>query len=119
MHAAGAVQSHQETEVERELRVKCEALDTEKVRALRIQNSHQSIRQLMTDWLELTVARALAHLPACPLQNGTITVEELRQSISSLGEDIGSNDLKEMVRSIDVGYASLDECGGAIGAPLS
>lgn len=27
-----SVQSHQETEVERELRVKCEALDTEKVR---------------------------------------------------------------------------------------
>ena len=46
-------------------------------------------------------------------------MEELRQSISSLGEDIGSNDLKEMVRSIDSGYASLDECGGAIGAPLS
>lgn len=38
--------------------------------------------------------------PACMavLQNGTITVEELRQSISSLGEDIGTNDLKEMVR---------------------
>lgn len=73
----------------------------------------------MTDWLQLTLTRALAHLPACLLQNGTITVEELRQSVSSLGEDIGSNDLKEMVRSIDSGHASLDECGGVISAQLS
>lgn len=36
-------------------------------------------------------------------KDGTITTEELRKAISSLGEDIGSNDLAEMIQEAGAG----------------
>ena len=105
IHCA-ALQAHKETELERELRTKCEALDTEKVGgAQRIDGGSDgmlSYTQRCAVRLQLTRSlhrefAAIFCLFCCCVQTGIITVAQLKKAISSLGEDIGESDLKEMI----------------------